>query len=51
MVVLMVCERDSANDATDPEAIRAQVGEERVDMLQRRYLRDLRDAAFVDVRI
>jgi peptidyl-prolyl cis-trans isomerase SurA len=50
-VVLMVCARQSAEDATDPETIRAQLGEERVDLLQRRYLRDLRDAAFIDTRI
>jgi peptidyl-prolyl cis-trans isomerase SurA len=51
VVVLMICERQSADDALDPELIRAQLGEERVDMLQRRYLRDLRDAAFIDMRI
>ena len=51
-VVLMVCERKS-NDAGLPsrDAIQANLGNERIDQLQRRYLYDLRRAAYVDVRM
>jgi len=51
VVVIMVCSRESAADATEPEAIRNRLAEERIDLLQRRYLRDLRDAAFIEIRV
>ncbi|MEQ8967057.1 MAG: peptidylprolyl isomerase [Azospirillaceae bacterium] len=50
VVVIMVCSRESAEAATDPEMIRNRLAEERVELLQRRYLRDLRDAAFIEMR-
>jgi len=50
VVVIMVCSRESGESATDPEMIRNRLAEERVELLQRRYLRDLRDAAFIEMR-
>jgi peptidyl-prolyl cis-trans isomerase SurA len=53
-LILMVCSRDVPKDA-DATALRDQIreslGAQRLDMLQRRLLRDLRRAAFVDVRV
>lgn len=53
IMVAMVCERQEATSVQLPtaEAVRRQIEDERVDMLARRYLRDLRRAAFVEVRI
>ena len=48
--VLMVCERQE-NVGPSREEIRRNIERERVDMLSRRYLRDLRRAAFVDLRV
>lgn len=48
--VLMVCERQE-NLGPDRDEIRNTLLRERVDMLSRRYLRDLRRAAFVDLRV
>ena len=48
--VLMVCERDD-NAGPNRDEIRSTLLRERVDMLSRRYLRDLRRAAFVDLRV
>ena len=50
VAVFMVCDRQEASP-TDREQISNSIGEERIDMLQRRYLRDLRAAAFIDIRI
>ncbi len=49
--VVMICERDQ--DANDQirEAVRENLVRERMDMLSRRYLRDLRRAAFIDLRV
>ena len=51
-MVLMVCERKSA-DAGLPsrDAVHTNIGNERMEQLQRRYLYDLRRAAYVDVRM
>ncbi|MBR9973281.1 peptidylprolyl isomerase [Magnetospirillum sulfuroxidans] len=53
IIVPMVCSRQDALVATPPTAaqIRRQIEDERRDMLARRYLRNLRRAAFVDVRM
>mgnify|MGYP001810351091 CR=1 FL=1 len=53
IVVPMVCSRQDALVATPPtaEQVRRQIEDERRDMLSRRYLRNLRRAAFVDVRM
>ncbi len=48
--VLMVCERQE-NAGLSRDEIRRTIERERVDMLSRRYLRDLRRAAFVDLRV
>ncbi|MEP4377642.1 MAG: peptidylprolyl isomerase [Alphaproteobacteria bacterium] len=48
--VLMICERQE-NIGPDRDVIRRTLERERVDMLSRRYLRDLRRSAFVDLRV
>ena len=50
--VLMVCDRKAASAGLPPrDAIQANIGNERIDQLQRRYLYDLRRGAYVDVRM
>lgn len=51
--VTMVCTRQEATQVALPsrDQVRRMIEEERMDMLARRYIRDLRRAAFVDVRI
>jgi peptidyl-prolyl cis-trans isomerase SurA len=50
--VLMLCGRDEAQEAAPPsyDEVFAQINEERVTMMARRYLRDLRRDAIVDYR-
>ena len=48
-VVLMVCSR--RGDGIDRDRIESGLRRERVDMLSRRHLRDLRRAANVEMRI
>ena len=48
--LIMVCDREEAG-ALPREQIRNTLLRQRVDMLSRRYLRDLRRAAFVDLRV
>ena len=48
--ILMICDREEAG-ALPREQIRDTLLRQRVDMLSRRYLRDLRRAAFVDLRV
>ena len=50
MAVFMVCDRVEGN-AADRDEIAEQIRMERLDMLQRRLLRDLRTAAFIDIRL
>ena len=51
-VLLIVCERSAEGGAgAAREAIASTIGQERLDMLQRRYLRDLRQSAFIEVRL
>ena len=47
--VLLVCDRE--NDGIDREKIRESLVAQRLDLLSRRYLRDLRRAANVDMRL
>jgi len=47
--LLLVCDRQS--DGIDRERIRSSLVNQRVDLLSRRYLRDLRRAANVDIRL
>lgn len=51
VVVLMVCDRQEPQSGPPTrEQIQQQIGQERLDVLSRRYLRDLRSAAFTDIR-
>ena len=50
IAVFMVCDRQEGSTA-NREEIAEQLRLERLDMLQRRLLRDLRTAAFIDVRL
>lgn len=51
--ILMVCERDIAAAFVLPtrDTLRRNIEDERVDLLARRLLRDLRRAAFIDIRM
>ncbi|MDX2103202.1 MAG: hypothetical protein EAZ99_13600 [Alphaproteobacteria bacterium] len=51
IALMMVCQRTSTGDAQLRDAIRQRLTIERVDVLARRYLRDLRQSAFIDVRL
>lgn len=53
VLVHMVCSRQDppSSGIADRSAIANTLGQQRLDMLQRRYMRDLRNAAFIDVRI
>ena len=49
--VIMVCERkDPPGGLPTREEITEQLGRTRLDALARRYLRDLRRSAYVDIR-
>ncbi len=52
VLYLMICGREAAQTATneDRKEISTRLGTERLDLLARRYLRDLRQDAFVDIR-
>lgn len=51
--LLMVCERTESGEAALPsrDQVAEQLGLQRLDMLQQRYIRDLRASAFVDLRV
>lgn len=52
IVMFMVCERIAPQEnLPDADKIRALLEREKLDFLARRYLRDLRRAAFLDVRV
>ncbi len=52
MLLLMVCDSEPlASDLPSRDQIANQLGMERMEVLQRRYIRDLRSAAFVEIRI
>lgn len=52
VMILMVCQREIPPGSLPPrDQIANSLGLDRLDMLQRRYLRDLRRQAFVDVRV
>ncbi len=51
-VIYMVCSRQFPDDAAiDRDDIASSLAEERISMLARRYLRDLRNAAYIDLRV
>ena len=48
----MVCEREEADAASpDRESIAREIAGRRLEMLARRYVRDLHRSAFIDIRI
>jgi peptidyl-prolyl cis-trans isomerase SurA len=51
MQLMMVCSITSTPKLPSREQVRADIEEERLDMLARRYQRDLYRAAFIDVRL
>jgi peptidyl-prolyl cis-trans isomerase SurA len=48
--VMMVCDRGGDTNLPTAEQVRERLGMEKLDLLMRRYLRDMRQAAFVDIR-
>lgn len=51
-LLLTVCARDDTGGALPTrEQILTKIGSERMDLLQRRYMRDLRREAFIDIRL
>lgn len=50
VLVVMVCEHAGTTGLPDADEVRNRIGREKLDLLARRYMRDLRMAAFVDVR-
>jgi len=51
LLLIMLCERQAAAGAVDRERVEGALANQRIDMLARRYMRDLRRAAFLDVRV
>lgn len=52
VAVMMVCERKTISNAEQiRDVIARELGIQRIDLLQRRYLRDLRAAAFIEKRV
>jgi peptidyl-prolyl cis-trans isomerase SurA len=51
LALVMVCSRDAAGNATQRQDVLRSLQHEKLDLLARRYLRDLRRAAFVDIRV
>lgn len=49
--ILMVCQRDGGNGVPSREAISRVLTQQKLEMLARRLMRDLRQAATVDIRI
>ncbi|WP_026872729.1 peptidylprolyl isomerase [Inquilinus limosus] len=52
VAVMMVCSRqDVGGDGVDRDQIRGTLAEQKIDMMQRRLLRDLRGNAYIDIRL
>ncbi|MGK9167035.1 peptidylprolyl isomerase [Inquilinus limosus] len=52
VAVMMVCSReDAGGDGVDRDQIRSTLAEQKLDMMQRRLLRDLRGNAYIDIRL
>ena len=51
--VMMVCSREGGEQGGLPNAqeVRDRLGKDKLDLLTRRYIRDLREAAFIDLRV
>lgn len=50
VLVIMVCTKEK-DEGLNPEDIEAQLSEEKIEIQARRYMRDLRRAAFIDIRV
>lgn len=50
VLVLMVCSKDK-DEGLNPEDVEAQLLEDKIEIQARRYMRDLRRAAFIDIRV
>jgi len=51
IALAMVCSREQGADPTERQNVLRSLQREKLDLLARRYLRDLRRAAFVDIRV
>lgn len=52
VAVMMICSRqDAGGDGVDRDQIRSGLAEQKLDMMQRRLLRDLRGNAYIDIRL
>ncbi len=51
LVVLMVCKREGASQTVLRKRVRQMLREQRYNTLARRYLRDIRRAAMIDIRL
>jgi peptidyl-prolyl cis-trans isomerase SurA len=51
LTVIMVCARDAGSDRRRFQSVRRALGNRQLNILTRRYLRDLRRSAFLDVRV
>jgi peptidyl-prolyl cis-trans isomerase SurA len=51
VVVMMVCDRKGDNAIPDVQQIRNAIGRRELNLMVRRYLRDLRRSAFLDLRV
>lgn len=50
VLVIMVCSKET-DEGLNPEDVEAQLSEEKIEIQARRYMRDLRRAAFIDIRV
>jgi len=51
LTVVMVCERNAGTDTKEFQSVRRALAGRQLDILTRRYLRDLRRSAYLDVRV
>ncbi|MDH3232918.1 MAG: peptidylprolyl isomerase [Alphaproteobacteria bacterium] len=51
LTVIMVCQRDAGTDRKRMQSIRRALAARQMNILTRRYLRDLRRSAYLDVRV
>lgn len=50
VLVIMVCSKEK-DEGLNPEDVEAQLSQEKIEIQARRYMRDLRRAAFIDIRV
>ena len=51
VTVIMVCQRQADTDARRRQTVRRSLGQRQLEIMTRRYLRDLRRSAYLDVRV